>query len=70
MGRQVDLAQKEMRLEQAGLWADPEEVSELTQRFAYTYAYQQLEQLYTKTSVSELKIAAMEEKDEAAYQAF
>ena len=68
--KQVDLAQREMWLKQAGLWADPEEVQILEQRFAYTYAYQQLEQLYTKTSVSELKIAAMEEKDEAAYQAF
>lgn len=68
--KQVDLAQREMRLKQAGLWADPEQVRELEQRFSYTYAYTQLEQLYTKTSVSELKIAAMEEKDEAAYQAF
>lgn len=68
--KQVDLARREMQLEQAGLWADPAWVRELEQRFAYVYAYRELEQLYTKTSVSELKIAAMEEKDEAAYQAF
>lgn len=68
--KQVDLARKAAQLEQAGLWADPEQIAALKQRFAYTYAYQHLEQLYTKTSVSELKIAAMEEKDEAAYQAF
>ncbi len=68
--KQVDLARREMQLEQAGLWADPAQVRDLEQRFAYTYAYRELEQLYTKTSVSELKIAAMEEKDEAAYQAF
>lgn len=68
--KQVDLARREMQLEQAGLWADPAWVRELEQRFAYTYAYRELEQLYTKTSVSELKIAAMEEKDEAAYQTF
>lgn len=67
---QVDMAGRELRLEQAGLWADREQVRELEQRFAYTYPYQELEQLYTKTSVSELKIAAMEEKDEAAFQAF
>ncbi|MDE7222658.1 MAG: UvrD-helicase domain-containing protein, partial [Acetatifactor sp.] len=68
--KQIDLAGKELQLEQAALWASPEQVRELEQRFAYEYAYQELEQLYTKTSVSELKIAAMEEKDEAAYQAF
>lgn len=68
--KQVDLARKAAQLEQAGLWADPEQIAALQQRFAYTYAYPHLEQLYTKTSVSELKIAAMEEKDEAAYQAF
>ncbi len=68
--KQVDLARKEAQLEQAGLWADPEQIAALKQRFSYTYAYQHLEQLYTKTSVSELKIAAMEEKDEAAYRVF
>ena len=68
--RQVDLARKELVLEQAGHLADPERVEELNRRFSYTYAYRELEQLYTKTSVSELKIAAMEEKDEAAYKAF
>ena len=70
MHKQIDLAGKEMQLEQAALWASPEQIQALEQRFGYVYAYQQLEQLYTKTSVSELKIAAMEEKDEAAYQAF
>lgn len=68
--RQVDLARKELVLEQAGHLADPERVEELNRRFSYTYAHRELEQLYTKTSVSELKIAAMEEKDEAAYKAF
>ena len=68
--RQVDLARKELVLAQAGHLADPERVEELNRRFSYTYAYRELEQLYTKTSVSELKIAAMEEKDEAAYKAF
>ncbi|MCM1120547.1 MAG: helicase-exonuclease AddAB subunit AddA [bacterium] len=68
--RQIDLAEKELLLEQAETLADPAQVQALKQRFAYTYAYRHLEQLYTKTSVSELKIAAMEEKDEAAYQAF
>ena len=70
MHKEIDLAGKQLQLEQAALWARPEQIQALEERFAYVYAYQQLEQLYTKTSVSELKIAAMEEKDEAAYQAF
>ncbi len=45
-------------------------LSKLRERFAYTYPYPGLQKLYTKTTVSELKIAAMEEKDEAAYHTF
>lgn len=43
---------------------------ELRERFAYRYPYPGLQKLYTKTTVSELKIAAMEEKDEAAFHTF
>lgn len=42
----------------------------LRERFAYQYPYKALEKLYTKTTVSELKIAAMAEKDEEAYHTF
>ena len=45
-------------------------LSELQKRFAYRYPYPGLQKLYTKTTVSELKIAAMEEKDEAAFHTF
>ena len=45
-------------------------LSELQERFAYRYPYPGLQKLYTKTTVSELKIAAMEEKDEAAFHTF
>ena len=68
--KQVDLAQKAAQLQQARIWADSEQIAILKERFDYEYAYRHLEQLYTKTSVSELKIAAMEEKDEAAYRVF
>ena len=51
---------------------DPEEnerkLAKLRERFAYAYPYPGLQKLYTKTTVSELKIAAMAEKDEAAFQ--
>ena len=53
---------------------DPKEnerkLSKLRERFAYTYPYPGLQKLYTKTTVSELKIAAMAEKDEAAFHTF
>ena len=42
----------------------------LRERFAYQYPYAGLQKLYTKTTVSELKIAAMAEKDEAAFHTF
>ena len=53
---------------------DPEEnerkLAKLRERFAYAYPYPGLQKLYTKTTVSELKIAAMAEKDEAAFHTF
>ena len=42
----------------------------LRERFAYQYPHAGLQKLYTKTTVSELKIAAMAEKDEAAFHTF
>ena len=53
---------------------DPEEnerkLSKLRERFAYQYPHPGLQKLYTKTTVSELKIAAMAEKDEEAFHTF
>ncbi len=40
------------------------------QRFSYEYPHAQLKDLYTKTSVSELKKAAIKEENEAVYDAF
>ncbi|MCR4587302.1 MAG: helicase-exonuclease AddAB subunit AddA [Lachnospiraceae bacterium] len=39
--------------------ADSVQLEELKQRFAFTYPHQELEHLFIKTSVSELKLAAM-----------
>ena len=59
---------------EAPLPGDPEEnerkLTRLRERFAYQYPYPGLQKLYTKTTVSELKIAAMAEKDEAAFHTF
>ena len=56
------------------LTGDPEEnerkLMYLRERFAYQYPHPGLQKLYTKTTVSELKIAAMAEKDEAAFHIF
>ena len=56
------------------LAGDPEEnerkLMYLRERFAYQYPHPGLQKLYTKTTVSELKIAAMAEKDEAAFHTF
>lgn len=56
------------------LTGDPEEnerkLMHLWERFAYQYPHPGLQKLYTKTTVSELKIAAMAEKDEAAFHTF
>ena len=42
----------------------------LRKSFCFNYAYENLKGLFVKTTVSELKMKAMEEKDEAAYQLF
>ncbi|MCR4793240.1 MAG: helicase-exonuclease AddAB subunit AddA [Lachnospiraceae bacterium] len=47
--------------------ADPVSMRKLSERFSYVYPYGFLKQLYAKTTVSELKMAAMAEKDEGAY---
>lgn len=67
---QIQLLDSKERLEAAGAYADEEALGKLRERFSWEYPYKALEKLYTKTTVSELKIAAMAEKDEAACHAF
>ncbi|MCM1111627.1 MAG: helicase-exonuclease AddAB subunit AddA [Muribaculum sp.] len=57
-------------LAHAAEYADALQTQTLRKRLAFVYPYESLERLYTKTTVSELKIAAMAEKDEAAFHAF
>lgn len=58
------------------LFADSEEavdgrlMTELSRRFSYEYPHGNLRDLYTKTTVSELKMAGMQETDEAAARLF
>ena len=58
-------AGRRIELEKAEEMADKEALDMLQKRFAYVYPYQYLQNLYTKTTVSELKKAAMESKGEA-----
>ena len=67
---QVEMYVGKERLQQAGQFADREALALLQERFSYRYPYINLAKLYTKTTVSELKIAAMAQKDEAAHHAF
>lgn len=61
-GLYADVAEGD-RLEQlagAGALADEEQLAALRRRFAYVYPHKNLENLFTKTTVSELKMAALE----------
>ncbi len=67
---QVDLYGRKLALFRAQDYVDEKAFAGLRARFTYEYPYGNLAELYTKTTVSELKIAAMSEKDEAAYHVF
>uniref|UniRef100_UPI0040567F03 helicase-exonuclease AddAB subunit AddA n=1 Tax=Acetatifactor sp. TaxID=1872090 RepID=UPI0040567F03 len=70
MMEQVQMYTGRQMLERAGELSNAEDLVKLKKQFTYSYPYRNLERLYTKTTVSELKIAAMADKDEAAYHSF
>ncbi len=67
---QVQLYDKRLALEESRCYADEDMLQMLEERFRYVYPFEKLQKLYTKTTVSELKIAAMAQKDETAYHTF
>ena len=67
---QVSLHKKRAQLEHLVEQGHNTVYESLKQRIGAVYAYENLSGLYTKTTVSELKIAAMADKDEAAYHTF
>lgn len=67
---QIGLMERREELAYAADRVDEEALTQLEQRFSFIYPNRQLEKLFTKTTVSELKIAAMADKDEAAFHAF
>ena len=69
-GEQLELAERKLVLEQPENYSDRKCLEQLKGYFSYQYPHENLQKLYTKTTVSELKIAAMADKDEAAYHQF
>ncbi|MBR4082723.1 MAG: helicase-exonuclease AddAB subunit AddA [Lachnospiraceae bacterium] len=69
LSEQLQMAGSKVALEK-GEEADATWKERLESIFSYQYPHENLQSLYTKTTVSELKIAAMADKDEAAYHAF
>lgn len=67
---QMNLAGRLEALRHAESYANQDAARRLCEQMSYVYRWQGLEKLYTKTTVSELKVAAMAQKDEAAYHAF
>ena len=68
--KQMNRLEVEERL-QAPLLAEEAEIGEvLRKNFMFEYKHQDLQGLYVKTSVSELKMRAMEESDFVAFQMF
>ena len=66
------LMQAELQPEsRTGMWpGDPDALKKLKERLNTPYQFSELAGLYTKTTVSELKIAAMADRDEEAYHTF
>lgn len=67
---QISFAQKIAKLERAADYAPKAGTDKLKEQLQFRYPYENLGKLYTKTTVSELKAAAMAQKDEAAFHAF
>ena len=67
---QIMLSDRLENLKYSERLADGPTAERLSERLKGGYLFAGLEKLYTKTTVSELKIAAMADKDEAAFHTF
>lgn len=63
-------AKKKLLFADSAEAVDENLMAQLSRRFSYEYPHGNLRDLYTKTTVSELKMAGMQETDEAAAQLF
>ena len=67
---QLLLSSRMQQLDDAEKYADCEKVKKILDRFEYKYPYDNLKGLYAKTTVSDLKMAAMMEENETAHEKF
>ncbi len=67
---QIEEGIQKEKLKGAAVFADAALTEQLEQTFAFQYPHMELEELYTKTTVSELKMASMAEKQEEAFALF
>lgn len=65
-GREI----KMLALKDCALYRDVSVYNGIAERFSYQYPHENLKKLYTKTTVSELKLAALEEKEELSAHLF
>ncbi|MBQ3899801.1 MAG: helicase-exonuclease AddAB subunit AddA [Lachnospiraceae bacterium] len=70
VSEQLSLEDHRIELKRSEEKADRDELSRIEERFSYKYPFEYLNKLYTKTTVSELKMAAMLDEDESAYEKF
>lgn len=70
IAKEIDVAKLHADFETAAQMADMDMVARLRERLAFKYTYEGLSNLYTKTTVSELKMAAMEDTDKEALHPF
>jgi len=70
LGEELETQFRKDALRRGEMEIDEEILDRLKVNFTYHYRHENLAGLYTKTTVSELKMAAMEEKDEGAFHAF
>lgn len=69
----VEMAGREEKLfalKNAQSYQDVSTHEKISERFSYRYPHESLQNLYTKTTVSELKMAALEEKEELSAHLF
>ena len=68
--RNIERVELESRMENPLSTGEQEAEKKLREKLEFVYGHENLRGLYAKTSVSELKMKAMEEADEAAFKLF
>ena len=66
----IEGARRSLLLSEAGRDADAALMAYMADRFAYQYPYENLRDLYTKTTVSELKMAGMQEETDFSFKLY